>query len=76
MESSGFNRSGRLQPRLPLSRASRSPPKRIYHYVMTDELTAQSSIRCLRGRVAGDLEATLVDPGYRSPLRRFLKQPG
>jgi hypothetical protein len=27
--------------------------RRIYYYVMTDELTAQSSIRLLKGRVAG-----------------------
>jgi hypothetical protein len=43
---------------------------------MTDELTAQLSIRYLNGRVAGDLEAALEDPSYRRPLRRFMKQPG
>jgi hypothetical protein len=51
-------------------------PKGIYHYVMTDELTAQSSIRCLKGRVAGDLEAALEDPSYRCPLRRYMRDEG
>jgi hypothetical protein len=48
-------------------------PEGIYHYVLTDELTKQSSIRCLTGRVAGDLEEALEDPSYRCPLLEFTK---
>ena len=49
-------------------------PDGIYHYVLTDELTKQSSIRCLTGKVAGDLESALEDPSYRCPLREFTKR--
>jgi hypothetical protein len=49
-------------------------PKGIYHYVLTDELTKQSSIRCLTGRVAGDLESALEDPSYRCPLLQWSRK--
>ena len=41
---------------------------------MLDVPTKQSSIRCLTGRVAGDLEQALEDPSYRCPLRQYLKK--
>ena len=49
-------------------------PDGIYHYVLTDQLTKQSSIRCLTGRVAGDLEEALEDPSYRCPLLEFTRR--
>jgi hypothetical protein len=49
-------------------------PKGIYHYVLTDNLTKQSSIRCLTGRVAGNLEQALEDPSYRCPLLEYSRR--
>ncbi len=46
-------------------------PGGIYHYVLLDVPTKQSSIRCLTGRVAGDLEQALEDPSYRCPLKDY-----
>lgn len=45
-------------------------PNGIYHYVLLDVPTKQSSIRCLRGKVPGALVEELQQPRYFCPLRR------
>jgi hypothetical protein len=49
-------------------------PDGIYHYVMTDEPTKQSSIRCLTGRVPKSVEDVLEDPSYRCPLLEYSRR--
>ena len=49
-------------------------PKGIYHYVMLDMPTEQSSIRCLKGNVPQALESALEDLSYRCPLLEFTKR--
>ncbi len=53
-------------------------PNGIYHYVMLNVQTEQSSIRCLKGAVRAPLVARLSQPLFRCPLlqaeRRYARK--
>jgi len=51
-------------------------PKGIYHYVMLDIPTKQSSLRCLKGNVPQPLERTLESKRFQCPLKALAKRKG